>query len=327
MHDAASGLKAIIAIHSTRLGPAFGGCRMWPYANDAEALADVLRLSRGMTYKSAICELPYGGGKSVIIGDPARHKTKSLLLAMARAVEDLDGNYIIADDVGTTLADLALMRTVTRHTAAASEVAQQPLGVTAYGVYEAMRAAANALWRTESFSGLRIAVQGLGNVGRPLCERLHAQGATLLVTDTDPQRVRTAVQELGAIAVAPQAIYDQDADIFSPCALGSVLNENTVSRLRVRLICGGANNQLAREELADALHGRHILYIPDFLANAGGVIDFHQESIDDEPDAVLRAVARIGVITAEVLAQAQAVGAHPAYIAMQRVRARLAATT
>lgn len=324
LYDAASGLKAIIAIHDTRLGPAFGGCRLWPYASEADALTDALRLSRGMTYKSAICELPYGGGKSVIIGDPARDKTEAMLLAMARAVEELDGRYIIADDVGTTLKDLALMRTITRHTAAASASAQQPLGVTAYGVYQAMRAAVEVLWGSTQFTGLRVAVQGLGNVGWPLCQRLHEQGTSLLVSDLDPRRVQAAVENFDAIALPPDAIYEHPADIFSPCALGSILDEDNVTRLGARLICGGANNQLAHDAIADAIHQRGILYIPDFLANAGGVIDFHQERIDDSPQAVLHAVERIGRITARLLREATASGTHPCRIATDRVRARLA---
>ncbi len=227
VRDASSGLSTIIAIHSTTLGPAFGGCRMRAYECEADALTDALRLSRGMTYKAAICNLPYGGGKSVIIGDPQRMKTPALLCAMGHAVEDLGGRYIIADDVGTTLADLAIMRKATSHTAAATQSAQQPLGVTAHGVLNAMLAAAEYVFGRANFQGLRVAVQGLGNVGGPLCELLWAQGAQLVVCDTDPGRAAKAAQHWQAAVVSPEDIYHQEADIFAPCALGSVSSFNT----------------------------------------------------------------------------------------------------
>jgi leucine dehydrogenase len=214
--DAAAGLRAIIAVHSTALGPAFGGCRMWPYANEAEALTDALRLARGMTCKAAICELPYGGGKSVIMGDPKRAKTPALLRAMGRAVEALGGRYIVADDIGTTLEDLVLMREVTRHTAAATAAAQAPLAVTAYGVLMAIRAAVRHVTGREGLAGLRVAIQGLGNVGRPLADYLRDAGAELMVADLDPERVARAVGELGARAVEPMAIYEQPVDLFAP---------------------------------------------------------------------------------------------------------------
>ncbi|MFN0315237.1 MAG: Leu/Phe/Val dehydrogenase [Burkholderiales bacterium] len=324
VRDARSGLRAIIAIHDTTLGPAFGGCRMRVYANDADALADALRLSRGMTFKSAICNLPYGGGKSVIIGDPVRDKTPELLRAMGRAVEDLAGRYIIADDVGTTLADLALMRQATTHTAAATQSAQQPLGVTAHGVFNAMLAAIEHVYGRTSCQGLRVAVQGLGNVGGPLCELLRAQGAQLIVCDTDAGRATRATQDWQAIVVPPEDIYHQEADIFAPCALGGILNSETLPRLKARVVCGGANNQLADSSHARQLHARGILYVPDYLASAGGVIDFHQESIDDSPRAVLLAVERIRGITASVLQDARDTGVTPLQAANDRVRRRLA---
>lgn len=322
--DRDSGLKAIIAVHSTALGPAFGGCRMWPYADEAQALADVLRLSRGMTHKAAICSLPYGGGKAVIIGNP-RDKTPALLRAMARAVEDLRGRYIIADDIGTTLEDLAVMREVTRHTAAATAGAQQPLAVTAYGVLMAIGAAVEHRLGATGLAGLRVAVQGLGNVGFPLCGYLHEEGAELVVTDLDPVRVARAASAFGAAGVAPEAIYEQAVDVFAPCALGGVLNDDTIPRLRATIVCGGANNQLALGRHDSALAARGILYVPDYVANAGGVIDFHQEQVDDRPEAVLRAVRRIREITADLLARAAATGRTPLEIADQLVAERLAA--
>jgi leucine dehydrogenase len=326
-HDAATGLKAIIALHSTALGPAFGGCRMYPYADEGQALADVLRLSRGMTYKAAICELPYGGGKAVIIADPGRDKTPALLHAMGRAIEGLGGRYITADDVGTTLADLAVMRATTRHTAAATASAQAPLAVTAYGVLMAIEAAAERLLGRSDLAGLEVAVQGLGNVGYPLCGYLHERGVRLVVTDVDPARVARTREAFAAEAVAPDAIYDQSVDLFAPCALGAVLNGGTIPRLRAKIVCGGANNQLARAEDHALLAGRGIVFVPDYLANAGGVIDFHQEAVDDRPEAVLRAVERIRAITRDVLARARATGETPLAVADRIVRARIAAAS
>jgi leucine dehydrogenase len=323
--DPAAGLRAIIAVHSTALGPAFGGCRMWPYRSGTEALTDALRLARGMTYKAAICDLPYGGGKSVIIGDPRHAKTPALLRAMGGVVVSLRGRYIVADDIGTTLDDLVVMREVTSHTAAATEAARAPLAVTAFGVLMAIRAAVRELTGCDRLDGLRVAIQGLGNVGRPLAGYLRAVGAELIVADLDPARVARTVREFGARAVEPAVIYDQPVDLFAPCALGAILDDLTIPRLRARIVCGGANNQLAQPRHAAMLAERGILYVPDYLANAGGVIDFHQERIDDSREAVLAAVARIEAIAAEVLAMAGRTGQTPQAIADQKVQARLKA--
>ncbi|MBT7761002.1 MAG: Glu/Leu/Phe/Val dehydrogenase, partial [Rhodospirillaceae bacterium] len=216
--DEASGLTAIIAVHNTALGPGFGGCRMWPYGDEEAALRDVLRLSAGMTYKAAICELPYGGGKSVIIGDAGSQKTPALLGAMGRLVEGLGGLYIIADDVGTTLDDLAVMRTETAHTAATTAAAGEPLAVTAHGVARAMEAAAAFAFGRSDLVGLRVAVQGLGNVGLPLCRYLRDRGADLTVCDIDPERLALARRELSPKIVPAEDIYDRDVDVFAPCA-------------------------------------------------------------------------------------------------------------
>jgi leucine dehydrogenase len=312
--DVTVGLRAIVAVHSSVLGPAFGGCRMWPYRDEAEALTDALRLSRGMTYKAAICELPHGGGKAVILGDARQAKTPALLHAMGRVVDRLGGRYIIADDIGTTLDDLRIMREVTAHTAAATFAAGQPLPVTACGVFQAIRAAvAHALGRAD-LDGLRVAVQGLGNVGWPLCRHLAAA------------RTAEAAQTFGALAVEPEAIYGQAADVFAPCALGAVLNDRTIPLLGAAIVCGGANNQLAAARHAAALAARGILFVPDYIANAGGVIDFHQERTGaDSPDAVLGAVARIHDITRDVLARAADAGEPPLAIADRIVLGRLAA--
>jgi leucine dehydrogenase len=323
--DAAAGLRAIVAVHSSALGPAFGGCRMWPYRDEAEALTDALRLSRGMTYKAAICGLPYGGGKSVILGDPRRAKSSALLRAMGEVVERLGGRYIVADDIGTTLEDLRIMREVTAHTAAATLAAGQPLSVTAYGVFQAIRAAVEHTLGRRDLEDLRVAVQGLGNVGLPLCRYLAEAGAALMVTDLDGARAEEAARTFGATPVAPDAIYGQPADVFAPCALGAVLNDRTIPRLEVRIVCGGANNQLAAARHAAALAARGILFVPDYIANAGGVIDFDQErSGDDAPEAVLGAVARIYAITGDVLARAARAGETPLQVADRIVLERLA---
>jgi leucine dehydrogenase len=324
-HDAATGLRAIVAVHSSLLGPAFGGCRMRPYADEAQALADVLRLARGMTCKAAICGLPYGGGKSVILGDPRRDKTPELLRAMGRVVQSLGGRYIIADDVGTTLDDLAVMRAATSYTAATTPAARQPLGVTAYGVLMAIEAAAAQVLGSHDLAGVRVAVQGLGNVGLPLCRYLHERGAALVVADMDPARTAAAEAGFGARVTAPEAIYEQEVEIFAPCALGAVLDDETIPRLRCRLVCGGANNQLALARHDAMLAARGITFVPDYLANAGGVIDFYQETIDDRPEAVLASVERIRGITADVLAQGAATGETPLAVADRIVHLRLTA--
>ena len=261
--DAASGLRALIAIHDTTLGPAFGGCRMYPYASEQHAMTDVLRLSCAMTYKAAICGLPYGGGKSVIIADPRRDKTPALLHAMGRIIEGLGGSYITADDVGTTLADLAIIRAVTRHTAGATAAAQQALPVTAFGVFEAMRAAAEVCLGRSDLEGLRVAVQGLGNVGMPLCEYLSRAGAVLVVSDLNDDGCAQAAANNGATLAAPEEIHAQHVDVFAPTALGSVLNDATIPRLRCRVVCGGANNQLAEARHDAALAARGIVFVPN----------------------------------------------------------------
>ena len=319
--DATCGLQALIAIHNTTLGPAFGGCRMYPYSSEQHAMTDVLRLSRSMTYKAAICELPYGGGKSVIIADPRRGKTPALLHAMGRIIEDLGGLYITADDVGTTLADLAIMREVTRHTAGATAAAQQTLPVTAFGVFQALRVAVKVCLGRSDLEGIRVAVQGLGNVGMPLCGYLSEAGAALVVSDLDANRCAQAAATYGATVVTPEEIYAQHVEVFAPAALGSVLNDATIPCLRCRIVCGGANNQLAEAQHDAALAARGIVFVPDYLANAGGVIDFHQETIDDQPDAVLAAVACIGTITGDVLHHAISSSATPLSVADRIVQA------
>ena len=323
VRDPSCGLRAIIAVHSTVRGPAFGGCRMWPYASEAAALSDALRLSRGMTCKAAIMELPWGGGKTVVIADPARDKTPALLLALAGAIEQLHGRYIIADDIGTSIDDLALMRQVTRYTAAATLAARAPLAVTAYGVFMAIRAAALHRLGRSDLENLEVGVQGLGHVGMPLCDYLHDAGAKLVVADLDPRRTGQAAERYGAQVVAPAAILAQPVDLLAPCALGAVLDDRTIPRLQAKLVVGGANNQLASARHDAMLAERGILYVPDYIANAGGVIDFDQEQRDDRPEAVLAAVARIHDVTLDVLARAKAAGATPLTVADRLVAERV----
>ncbi len=278
-HDHASGLKAIIAIHDTTLGPALGGCRMWSYATEEEALRDVLRLSKGMTYKAAITGLPLGGGKSVIIGDARKDKTPEMMRAMGRAVDSLGGRYIIAEDVGTTVDDLSQMATQTKHAVGIGhgEHEGDPSPVTAYGVYVGLKAAVKTRLGRDTLRDVHVAVQGLGNVGYNLCKLLHKDGAKLSVTDVQTERVDTAVRDLGAAAVGLNDIYDVECDVFAPCALGAIVNPDTIARLKAPIIAGAANNQLAKAQDGETLRQKNILYAPDYVINAGGLISVHYE--------------------------------------------------
>jgi len=308
-HDRESGLKALIAIHNTARGPALGGCRMWPYGSEAEAVTDALRLSRGMTYKSALAELPYGGGKSVIMGDPKTDKTDALFLAMGRFVESLGGRYIVAEDVGIAVEDVETMAKATAHTAGTRAAgAGDPSPATAYGVFMGLRAAVAHRLGREDLRGLRVAVQGLGHVGMGLCRLLSEAGAVLTVTDLDPARLARAHDDFGAKAVAPTAIIDAETDVFAPCALGAVLNDETIARLKAQVIAGSANNQLAAPRHGTALAKRNILYAPDYVINAGGVIDISHEGPSYDEAAAFAHVARIHDTLREIFNRAEAAG-------------------
>ncbi|MBC1890891.1 Glu/Leu/Phe/Val dehydrogenase [Listeria booriae] len=280
-HDKVSGLKAIIAIHDTTLGPALGGCRMWPYETEEEALEDVLRLARGMTYKNAAAGLNLGGGKTVIIGDPRKDKSEAMFRALGRYVESLNGRYIIAEDVGTTVADMDMIHAETDYVTGISESygsSGNPSPMTALGVYSAMKRTALEAFGTDTLAEKTVAVQGVGNVAYALCELLHKDGAKLVVTDINQEAVNRAVAAFGAKAVAPDEIYDVDADIFAPCALGGVLNDTTIPRLKVKAVCGSSNNQLLQTiHHGQMLADRGILYAPDYIVNAGGVINVADE--------------------------------------------------
>lgn len=278
--DPQVGLRAVIAVHDTTLGPALGGARMWPYQSEDEAVLDVLRLARAMTFKNAVAGLNHGGGKTVIIGDPNKDKTDALFRSLGQFVEALNGRYIICEDVGTTVRDMQNIRAETTH------VTGLPLSwggsgdssvMTAFGVYQGMKACLKEVFGSESVEGRTVAIQGFGKVGSFLARHLKDDGAKLIVTDVNPLAVKRAVQEFGATAVEVDAIYDVQCDVFSPNALGAVLNSRTIPRLKCRTIVGGANNQLEEDPDADLLQARGILYAPDFVVNAGGVINLSLE--------------------------------------------------
>jgi leucine dehydrogenase len=286
------GLQAIIAVHSTVLGPGLGGVRMWPYGSFDEALTDVLRLSRGMTYKAAAAGLHLGGGKAVIIGDPRKIKTEALLRTFGRYVESLGGLYITAEDVGTDMDDMEQIQTETRWVTGLSPAqggGGDPSPVTAFGVLQGMKAAAAWQLGSPDLGGRTIAIQGLGSVGFALAGYLKEEGATLLGSDIDAEATARARDEHGVEIVTPAAILGSECDILAPCALGAVLNDDTIPRLRCRIVAGGANNQLADEERhGQALHDRGILYAPDFVLNAGGLINVYSELTGYNRDTALR---------------------------------------
>ncbi len=304
-HDRDSGLKAIIAIHNRNLGPALGGCRMWPYASDDEALTDALRLSRGMTYKSALADLALGGGKSVIIGDSRTMKSDALFRAMGRFVDSLGGRYTIAEDVGVGVDDIDIMGQETAHVAGrGGDGVGDPSPATAYGVYKGIQAAVAHKLGHASLQDLRISVQGVGAVGYHLCRYLHQAGGKLVVTDIDVESVRRVVEEFGAEAVDLEDIYDADVDIYAPCALGASVNDETIPRLRAKIVAGSANNQLAEARHGSDLAERGILYAPDYVINAGGVIHVSYEGGTFDAARVRSHIGRIGKTLTEIFERA-----------------------
>jgi leucine dehydrogenase len=327
--DPEAGLSAILAIHDTTLGPAVGGCRMWPFASEAEALRDVLRLSRGMTYKSALAGLPFGGGKSVILGDPRRDKTEALLSAFGRCVDRLGGRYVVAEDVGIGVEDVEIIARQTRHVAGRDrgpDAGGDPSPLTAHGVFVGMRAAVKHRLGAATLRGLRVAVQGLGHVGERLCACLRRDGAQLVVADIDERAVRTAVERHGARAVDPAALCAQDVDVFAPCALGGVLNDATLPRLRAGIVAGAANNQLAEDRHGDELAARGVLYAPDYVINAGGIISVALEIEGArDPGHALEQVTRIHGRLLGIFGEAEARGVAPHRVADAMARARIAA--
>jgi leucine dehydrogenase len=297
--DPSCGYRGIIAVHSTRLGPALGGTRFWTYDSDEEAIVDALRLSRGMTYKNAVAGLSLGGGKSIIIGDNKTKDREGLFRAHGRFVESLGGRYITAEDVGTSTKDMDYVHMETGHVAGLAGKSGDPSPVTAHGVFRAVQASANKRWGSDSLDGKTVSIQGCGNVGRYLAQELHEAGARLIVSDIDAAKTARVAQATGAKVVGEDAIYSVAADIFSPCALGGIINDETIPLLKVEVVAGGANNQLLEERHGDALEARGILYAPDYVANAGGVINVYGEvegwdaqraldKADDIYDTILR---------------------------------------
>ncbi|MFY0990339.1 Glu/Leu/Phe/Val family dehydrogenase [Halomonas sp. C05BenzN] len=325
--DEASGLRAIIAIHDTHRGPALGGLRIFPYASDAEALTDVLRLSRGMSYKSALADLPLGGGKAVIIADPRSDKTPALLRAMGRLVDSLGGAYITAEDSGSSEADMQVIAEVTDHVGGLRHHGGEsgdPSPFTAWGVFCALKSAVRHGLGRDDLAGLRVAVQGVGHVGAHLARHLKDAGAELVLTDVDRQALAHLAETLGAEAVAPEAIFDAEVDLFAPCAMGAALTADVVERLRARVVCGAANNQLASPGIADRLMERGILYTPDYVANAGGVIEIAWQRRGDayRREDVMAHIERIGDTLDEIFARANREQRSPARVADDLARER-----
>jgi leucine dehydrogenase len=320
-YEPKSGYRGIIAIHNTTLGPALGGTRFWNYRTDEEALTDALRLSRGMTYKSATAGLNLGGGKAVIIGDPRVTRREMIFRAHGRFVETLKGRYITAEDVGTSVEDMDFVQMETDSVAGVAGGSGDPSPVTAYGTYRGIKASARERFGSDSLAGLTVAVQGCGHVGYYLCKYLAEEGARLVVTDIDEGRIGRVVGEFGARAVTPEAIYDVDAPIFAPCALGAIINDDTLPRLKFEIIAGAANNQLAEVRHGDALTERNILYAPDYVINAGGVINVYGELKGWTSDRAMRKAGEIYETLLQLFELAREQGI-PTYLAADRLAER-----
>lgn len=328
VEDRAADLTGFIALHSTKLGPAAGGLRMRPYATEDDALDDVLRLSRGMTFKNAAADLPLGGGKAVIIGDP-RKKTEAQLEAFGRAIDGLAGRYWTAEDMGMSPADMAVIARTTRCVAGRSKgqfASGDPSPITARGIFNAIRTTATYRFGSPVLEGRHVAVQGLGNVGWHLCKLLRAAGADLTVTDIDADRVAWAGRSFGAQGVAPDQILQVKADILAPCAIGGILNADTIPALRVDAVAGGANNQLATAEDGAALHARGILYAPDYVANAGGIINVATEilQIADRDRFVTEKLAALDRTLGAIFHRAASRDLGPAFVADETVEQLMA---
>ncbi|PLT34770.1 branched-chain amino acid dehydrogenase [Bacillus sp. V5-8f] len=319
--DKQSGLKAIIAIHDTTLGPALGGTRMWTYESEDAAIEDALRLARGMTYKNAAAGLNLGGGKTVIIGDPRKDKNEEMFRAFGRYIQGLNGRYITAEDVGTTVADMDIIHEETDYVTGISPAfgsSGNPSPVTAYGVYRGMKAAAKEAFGTDSLEGKVIAVQGVGNVAFNLCRHLHEEGAELIVTDINKESVKRVINEFGAKAVEPREIYGVNCDIYAPCALGAVINDQTIPQLKAKVIAGAANNQLKDPVHGDQIHDMGIVYAPDYVINAGGVINVADELIGYNRERAMKKVEMVYNNIERVIEIAKRDGI-PTYMAADRM--------
>ncbi|MDF1721123.1 MAG: Glu/Leu/Phe/Val dehydrogenase dimerization domain-containing protein [Minwuia sp.] len=319
-NDPETGLNAIIAIHDTTLGASLGGCRFWPYENDSAALTDALRLSRGMTYKAALANTGRGGGKSVIIGDPRQLGTPELFRAMGRFVERLGGSYIIAEDVGTSPADMAHVRQETAHVAGLEGASGDPSPATALGVFIGIQAALKHQRGDDDLKGVTVAVQGLGHVGWDLCRQLHDAGARLVVSDLRDEITAEAKRRFGAATVGIDAIHAVRANVFAPCALGGSLNDQTIPALKASIIAGSANNQLAEARHGDVLAARGVLYAPDYVINAGGIINIAHEGADYDQAAAFDHVRRIGDTLRHLFRRADAERVTPSLMADRLAR-------
>lgn len=306
--DLVTGLRAIIAIHNTSLGSALGGTRMWKYESDEAAITDALRLSRGMTYKAAVCGVNLGGGKAVLIGDPRTDKSEALFRAYGRMIETLRGRYITAEDVGTSVRDMEWIRMETKYVTGVGGAggSGDPSPVTALGVYSGMRAAANTAWGKDSLAGKRVVVQGAGNVASHLVEHLVGDGATVFITDIYEDKAKALALKHGATVIAPDAVFTTKCDVFSPNALGAILNDETIPLLTCEVVCGGANNQLKEEHKhASMLKERNILYAPDYVVNSGGLMNVASEVEGYDRDKVMRKAESIYDITMNILVTAR----------------------
>ncbi|HYW31204.1 MAG TPA: Glu/Leu/Phe/Val dehydrogenase dimerization domain-containing protein [Gemmatimonas sp.] len=317
-HDKASGYRGIIAIHDTTLGPALGGTRFWNYATDEDAIVDALRLSRGMTYKNAVAGLNLGGGKSVIIGDNKTTNREMIFRAHGRFCDSLGGRYVTAEDVGTTVEDMDFVHMETKYVAGIGSRSGDPSSVTAHGVFRAIEASAFEKWGDDSLAGKTVAIQGCGHVGYHLAKELHSAGAQLIITDIDAARIQNVVQATGARVVGLTEIYGVQADIFAPCALGGIINDDTIPQLKVEIVSGAANNQLLDSSHGDELEKRGILYAPDYVANAGGVINVYSELTGWSRERALRKADEIYETVLSVFRIAKGVGI-PTYLAADRV--------
>lgn len=320
--DPASGLRSIIAVHDTTLGPGIGGVRMWPYPDDTAALTDVLRLSEGMTYKAAIAGVNFGGAKSVIIGDPAKDKTEALLRAHGRFVQSLGGRYIPGVDVGTSQPDMDVLASEAKRVFAGE---QDPSPLTALGVLEAIRACVRDVFATETLRGRHVAIQGAGHVGEPLARLLAEEGAKLTIADIDPSRAESLASRIPATVVEPDRILGVSCDVLAPCALGAVIDDTTIPALRCRILAGGANNVLAETRHADALMEAGILFVPDYVANAGGLILLVGNWLGHEYEQTRSKVLAVGETTSALIETARKEGVNTLRAAERVAKQRIAA--
>jgi len=317
--DKEVGLKAIIAVHNTVCGPSLGGTRMWNYASDEEAIKDVLRLSRGMTYKNAISGLDLGGGKAVIIGDARKDKSEALMRRFGQFVDSLGGKYITAEDVGISPQDMSWVSMETKHVAGLPGKSGDPSPVTAYGVYMGMKASAKIQFGSDSLAGKKVAVQGVGHVGEYLVGHLQKEGAEIFISDIHEDTLNRVSQEYGASVVGLDAIYDVDMDIYAPCALGATVNDDTLKRLKCSIIAGAANNQLANESIhGEQVRGMGIIYAPDYLINAGGVMNCAGEVYNIDNDKVMSMAENIYNTTLAIITKSREEGI-PTYLAANRM--------